>query len=147
MKRVMQCLLLLALLSLIAASGAVAGGLAGVWSLDISDYKNTCGGKPTAAKELSLTQDGRKLAAAIGVKGDDGKTYTGTFHGSMDQEQPPAKASLYGKFEVAGFNTEETIQIKFLDQSRFAGASQWKTQSADKKITCEGSQKIAGRKK
>ncbi|MCF8033191.1 MAG: hypothetical protein K9K66_11800 [Desulfarculaceae bacterium] len=146
MKRLLQATLL-GLAIVLIAPAALAGGLSGVWTLEISQYKNTCGGEPTAAKELTLTQKGRALTAAIGVKGDDGKTYTGTFKGAMDQDQPPAKAMLHGKFEVAGFTTDETIQLEFPDGRSYTGASQWKIQAADKKTTCLGSQKIKGRKK
>ncbi|MCB2227885.1 MAG: hypothetical protein KQH53_14495 [Desulfarculaceae bacterium] len=146
MKRLLQAALLW-LAVVLTAPSALAGGLGGVWTLDISQYKNTCGDKPTAAKQLTLTQKGRELTAAIGVLGEDGKTYTGTFHGRLENDSPPAKASLYGKFEVGGFTTEETIQIHFLNAKSYTGASQWKTQSVDKKITCLGTQKIKGSKK
>ena len=125
----------------------MAGGLSGVWTLEISDYKNTCGGEPTVAKELTLAQSGKSLTAAIGVQGADGKTYTGTFKGSMDRATPPAKASLYGKFVVAGFTTEETIEIKFLDGKTFSGHSKWESKSDDAKTTCIGTQNIKGQKK
>lgn len=147
MKRVVRCLMLLVLAACLLAPSAMAGSLNGVWTLEISNYKNTCGGKPTAAKELTLTQSGKSLTVAIEVLGTDGKTYTGTFKGSMERAAPPAKASLYGKFVVAGFTTKETIEIKFLDGKTFSGHARWESKSDDGKTTCIGTQDIKGQKK
>ena len=147
MKRLAFVVMVLCLTAWLPAAAAQAGDLAGTWSLAISDYQNTCGGKPTAAKELSLKQSGRKLTAAIGVTGPDGKNYTGTFQGAMDLDAPPCGAQLKGRFKVAGWSTEETIFIKFPDATSFSGHSKWKTVSPDKKTTCLGTQTIKGRKK
>ena len=92
MKRLAFVVMVLCLTAWLPAAAAQAGDLAGTWSLAISDYQNTCGGKPTAAKELSLKQSGRKLTAAIGVTGPDGKNYTGTFQAHAQKRQHPHHA-------------------------------------------------------
>jgi len=121
--------------------------LSGDWNLNISNYKNSCGGKPTVAKIIHLVQSNEDLTATIDVQGEDGKVYQGTFKGTVDKLDPPATATLYGKFTVASFTTEETIAINFLDNNNFTGSSKWESKSTDSKTVCVGTQDVKGDKK
>lgn len=123
-----------------------SGKLTGKWTMDISNYENTCGGETTVAREINLTQSGKTITAKIEVTGDDGKYYTGTFKGDIDKDEYPNKVSLYGKFDVGSSTTEETINIEFTRDTTFRGSSEWTTISSDKSITCKGTQDVKGRK-
>ena len=120
--------------------------LSGNWKFNISNYKNTCGGKPTVSKIIHLVQNDKLLTATIDVQGDNGKKYTGTFQGKLTQLNFPTKTTLHGKFKVADFTTKEIIIGKFLDNKTFSGKSKWTSTSDDKKMVCKGSQTIDGNK-
>lgn len=129
------------------ASCTCCKGLSGDWNLVISNYRNSCGGEPTAADQFSLKQKGTKLTAVIAVAGEGGQMHEGTFHGELAAKTFPTTGTLQGEFSVGTITTKETIEIDVSDERHFTGHARWESQSDDGKIACIGSQDIAGTKK
>ncbi len=148
MKRIFQsALLIIVIVGVMAACSSKTGPLTGKWTLEISNYKDSCGNEPTVDPVFQITQTGKKLEAVAEIADAEGKMHKAVFKGEMSQLQPPASASLVGKFTIAGFTTEETMDIQIIDEKTFSGHAKWENVSADKKTVCIGSDDIKGTKK
>ena len=123
------------------------GPLTGEWSLQITNYKESCGTPPTADPSFMLHQHGRKIKATIDIAGHDNSKHTAEFHGTLSSLKFPAIAMLRGKIDLGDFITEEVMQITIVDEKNFTGSARWTTSSKDKKIICVGSDDVHGTKK
>jgi hypothetical protein len=140
----------LGVVSTIAPAGALAnpqGPLSGGWSLELSNYEDSCGREPTVAERFRLVQEGTSLQAIVEIAGESNEVHTVYFHGELSSEMPPATVEMKATFTIEGFSTEEAMSIQIIDENTFTGRAAWTTTSTDETTVCVGSDNVSGAKK